>query len=170
MIQQKEMTAEEFLAFAEQHPDKRFDFVDGELVEILPKRLQGRIRTLLAGALQHYVESHPIGDVHINVLHEIEGQKFIPDVSINEPSDSEYFTTPPIVAVEIRSDSQSEAAQRRKAQDYIAHKTRMVILILPGKAVEVYRLGHQPVVLKAGETLDGSDVLPGFSIPVQKLL
>ena len=24
------MTAEEFLAFAEQHPDKRFDFIDGD--------------------------------------------------------------------------------------------------------------------------------------------
>jgi Uma2 family endonuclease len=34
MLPEKEMTAEAFLAFAEQHPDKRFDFVDGELVEV----------------------------------------------------------------------------------------------------------------------------------------
>lgn len=170
MFHQKDMTAEAFLAFAEQHPDKRFDFVDGEMVEVSPKRLHGRVRAILAAAFATSIQQHPIGEVHTEVLHELNGQKFIPDVSINEPSDADYFTTPPIVAVEIRSDSQSAEAQRRKARDYIKHGTRMVILILPGKAVEVYRPGRKTLVLKAGDTLDGDDVLPGFSIAVDKLL
>jgi Uma2 family endonuclease len=53
MFLQEEMTAEEFLAFAEQHPDKRFDFVDGELVEVSPKRLLGRVQTILAARFQN---------------------------------------------------------------------------------------------------------------------
>ncbi len=51
MFIQKEMTAEEFLAFAEQHPDKRFDFIDGEMVEVSPKPIHGRKQVIFAAAL-----------------------------------------------------------------------------------------------------------------------
>ncbi len=170
MFIQQEMTAEEFLAFAEQHPDKRFDFVDGELVEVSPKRVHGRIQVILVAAFEAYTQENPVGEVHTEVLHELGGQKFIPDISINPPSEADYFTTPPLVVVEIRSDSQSEAAQRRKAADYIKHGLPMVILVLPGHAVEVYRPGRKPLVLAADDVLEGDDVLPGFHIPVKKLL
>src|SRR5262249_53834298 len=127
MFLPKEMTAEEFLAFAEQHPDKRFDFIDGEMVEVSPKRLHGRVQTILATAFEIYTEHNPVGVVHTEVLHELDGKKFIPDVSINPEGDADYFTTPPLLVVEIRSDSQSEEAQRRKARDYIKRGVRMVI-------------------------------------------
>ena len=35
MFIRRDMTAEAFLAFADQHPDKRFDFIDGEIVQVL---------------------------------------------------------------------------------------------------------------------------------------
>jgi Uma2 family endonuclease len=171
MYVEKQMTPEEFLAFAEQHPDKRFDFIDGEMVETFSKPLQGRIRAILIAALGKYAQSNPIGVVHTSVLHVLNGEMFIPDVSLNPTSanDADYFTTPPLVAIEIRSDSQTEAAQRRKALRYIKHGTPMVILVLPRKSVEVHRQGKSRV-LTIDDTLDGDDVLPGFKLPVRDIL
>ncbi|MBZ0302608.1 MAG: Uma2 family endonuclease [Anaerolineae bacterium] len=170
MIAQKEMSAEEFLAFAEQHPDKRFDFIDGEVVEVSPKPLHGRIQSLFVGAFLAYNARNPVGVVYTETLHVLSGEKFIPDVCINVASDADYLTTPPRVAVEIRSDSQSRASQQRKARAYIQHGANMVILTFPHEQVEIYLPGHDPLVLTAEGVIDGGDVLPGFTLPVRDVL
>jgi Uma2 family endonuclease len=170
MVAQKQMTAEEFLAFAEQHPDKRFDFIDGEMVEVSPKPLHGRIQVEFATAFRLYVKQNPIGVVYTETLHILNGEKFIPDVCINEATDADYLTTPPLVAVEIRSDTQSRASQRRKARAYIEHGAKMVILTFPREQVEVYLPGRDPLVLTADDVIEGGEVLPGFRLPVQDVL
>lgn len=170
MVLQIQMTAEEFLAFAEQHPDKRFDFIDGEMVEVSPKPLHGRIQTLFATALELYTRQHRVGTVYTEVLHVLDGEKFIPDVCINVPSAGDYLTTPPLVAVEIRSDSQSRESQRRKARAYLQCGTRLVILVLPGEGLEIFRPGQPQQVLTAEAMLDGGEELPGFQLAVRELL
>ncbi len=170
MFTQREMTAEEFLAFADQHPDKRFDFIDGEVVEVSPDRLHGRKQVIFAAALEAYTSQHPVGVVHTEVLHVLGGEKFMPDVSVNEASDEQYFTTPPLLAVEIRSDTQSRESQRRKARAYIRHGVKMVVLVMPGENVEVYRPGKKTRVLSVRDVLDGEDVLPGFKLPLDRIL
>jgi hypothetical protein len=45
----------------------------------------------------------------------------------------------------------------------------MVVLVLPGESVEVYRPGHKPLVLSVDDIIDGGDVLPGFRLPVRDL-
>ena len=173
MYVEKQMTPEEFLVFAEQHPDKRFDFIDGEIVEVTPKPLHGNIQAIFTTELGIYLRANPIGVLHTEVLHVLNGEKFMPDISVNQTSanDADYFTTPPLVAIEIRSDSQTEAAQRRKALRYIKHGTPMVILVLPRKSVEVHRQGKsKPLVLTIDDTIDGDDVLPGFKLPVRDIL
>src|SRR5688572_23718436 len=69
MFIQSEMTAEEFLAFAEQYPDKRFDFIDGEIVEVAPKPMHGIKQVRFTVALGNYTENHPVGQVYTEVLH-----------------------------------------------------------------------------------------------------
>jgi Uma2 family endonuclease len=68
---------------ADQHPDKRFDFIDGELVEVLLKPLHGQIQAAITTALVTYTQQHPLGVVYTEVLHVLNGEKFIPDVCIN---------------------------------------------------------------------------------------
>jgi Uma2 family endonuclease len=170
MVIQKEMTPEQFLEFVEQHPDNRFDFIDGETVEVWPKPAHGRKQTILAAALEAYTAQHPVGVVYTEVLHVLDGEKFLPDVCINIDSDADYLTTPPLLAVEIRSDSQTREAQRRKARAYIEHGVQMAVLVLPGEAVEVYRPGRDVRVLTANDTLSAEDVLPGFTLPLNRLL
>ncbi|MEO8609473.1 MAG: Uma2 family endonuclease [Chloroflexota bacterium] len=170
MFVQREMTPEEFLAFADQHPDKRFDFMDGEIVEVSPKPVHGKKQVHFTIALGNYIEGHPIGVVYTEVLHVLDGEKFMPDVCVNVDSDADYLTTPPLFVVEIRSDSQSRESQRRKARAYIQHGAKMVVLVLPGESVEVYRPGKNVLVLTAEDTLDGEDVLPGFKLPLNRIL
>lgn len=170
MFTQKEMTAQEFLHFAEQHPDKRFDFVDGEVVEVSPKPVHGRIQAAFTTGLTLYTEQNPIGVVYTEVLHVLDGKKFIPDVCINIPTEESFITVPPIIAVEIRSSDQSKSSQREKIMDYIKRGVEMGILVIPGEALEVHRAGQKPKILSFGDTLDGEDVLPGFKIAVDKLL
>lgn len=94
MDAEKQMTAEEFLAFAEQNPDKRFDFIDGEMVKIWPKPLNGRIQAILISVLSIYNQQNPIGVVYTETLHVLNGEKFIPDVCINVATDDDYLTAP----------------------------------------------------------------------------
>jgi Uma2 family endonuclease len=170
MFVQKEMTPEEFLVFAEQHPDKRFDFMDGEIVEVSPKPVHGRKQTIFAVSLEHYTQQNPVGVVYTEVLHVLNDEKFMPDVCINVDTDADYLTTPPLLVVEIRSDSQSRESQRRKLRAYIQHGVKMGILVLPGEAVEVFQPGKETLVLTADDTLDGGDVLPGFQLPLNRVL
>ncbi|MBL8120293.1 MAG: Uma2 family endonuclease [Anaerolineae bacterium] len=170
MFVQKQMTPEEFLVFADQHPDKRFDFIDGEIVEVSPKPIHGRKQTLFAVALEAYTAQNPIGLVYTEVLHVLDGEKFMPDVCINVESEADYLTTPPVFAVEVRSDSQSRESQRRKMRAYIQHGVKMGVLVLPGEAVEVYEPGKETQVLTVHDTLDGGDVLPGFILPLNRIL
>lgn len=171
MFIQKEMTPEEFLTFAEQHSDKRFDFIDGEIVEVSPKPIHGRKQVRIGAALELYLQDHPeLGVAYSEVLHVLDGEKFMPDVCVNEESSADYLTTPPIFAVEIRSDSQSRESQRRKMRAYIAHGVKMGMLVLLGEAVEVYEPGQSVRVLTAEDTLEGGDVLPGFTLPLNKIL
>jgi len=155
MVIQKEMTAEEFLTFAEQHPDKRFDFIDGEIVEVSPKPQHGRKQMIFGAELESYTKQNPVGVVYAEVLHVLNGEKFIPDLCINEDSDEDYLTTPPLFVVEIRSDSQTRESQRRKARAYICHGVKMVVLVLPGESVEVYRPDKEALILSADDELDG---------------
>lgn len=167
MLQQREMTPDEFLQFARLHPDQHFDFIDGEVVEVSPKIVHGRIQTIIAAALENYTRRHRIGKVYTEVLHVLDTVKFIPDVSVNHPAAADYFTRPPLLAVEIRSDSQSTEAQRRKARDYIAHGTKSVWLVIPGEGVEIYQADGTVQTLAAEDMLEDAAILPGFSLPLR---
>jgi Uma2 family endonuclease len=72
--------------------------------------------------------------------------------------------------VEIRSDTQTRESQRRKMRAYIKHGVKMGVLVLPGEAVEVYRPGREAVVLTVNDVLDGDDILPGFQLPLNRIL
>lgn len=170
MFAQKEMTPEAFLALVEAHPDKRFDFIDGEIVEVSPKPSHGQKQALITIALGNYIAENPIGVVYTEVLHVLGGDKFLPDVCVNVDSEADYLTTPPLFVVEIRSDSQSRESQRRKALAYIRHGAKMAVLVLPGECVEVYRPERETLVLTIDDVLDGEDVLPGFKLPLNRIL
>jgi Uma2 family endonuclease len=81
-----------------------------------------------------------------------------------------YPRTAPDLAIEILSPSQNIAWLLDKAQFYLLNGARMVWVIDPGAAtIAVLKPDEEGRTLTAGETLDGGDVLPGFSVAVDEL-
>jgi Uma2 family endonuclease len=70
-------------------------------------------------------------------------------------------------AVEVKSPTDSKRELRRKAEKYMTYGTRLVWLVFPDEQViEVYLADQDVRTLALADTLDGADVLPGFTLAV----
>ncbi|MDI1482778.1 Uma2 family endonuclease [Polyangium sp. y55x31] len=73
----------------------------------------------------------------------------------------------PDIAVEVVSDSQSISEMTKKALEYIAGGSQMVWLVDPEpRRIVLFTPPNQVKILGPDDTLDGGDVLPGFSCQV----
>jgi Uma2 family endonuclease len=95
---------------------------------------------------------------------------FVPKARLKEMRADQWMPFPPALAVEVVSEYDKARDIRKKARAYMDNGTRLLWIIYPDtREVEV----HQPVqpmrLLTASETLDGAEVLPGFSLPLATL-
>lgn len=59
---------------------------------------------------------------------------------------------------------------RARAAYYLEHGARLVWLLYPAKSlVEVYRQGADSDLFTSDDTLQGAEVLPGFTLPVREI-
>lgn len=83
------------------------------------------------------------------------------------------FPFAPDLAVEVASPSQDASAMAAKARVYLQGGTRLVWVLWPqAQHIDVWRAGHlnrPSATLNCGDTLDGEDVVPGFTYPVAAL-
>jgi Uma2 family endonuclease len=77
----------------------------------------------------------------------------------------------PDLAVEVASENQYAPGMAAKAQLYLRFGTRLVWIVWPRyKRVDVWRSGDEaPEPLGVDDTLDGEDVVPGFTFPIARL-
>jgi Uma2 family endonuclease len=76
----------------------------------------------------------------------------------------------PDLAVEVLSPSDRMADALAKVAMYLQAGTPLVWFVNPAtRTVVVFRSETDPVMLSEGDTLDGGDVLPGFSVPVAEI-
>ena len=81
-----------------------------------------------------------------------------------------YFEIPPDAVLEVLSPSQRLAELIEKVGHYQDFGVPLVWAANPAdKTVIAFYLGGRFRVYRAGEDLDGGDVLPGFSVPVDEL-
>ncbi|MDP9379111.1 MAG: Uma2 family endonuclease [Chloroflexota bacterium] len=74
------------------------------------------------------------------------------------------------LVVEVLSPSERPGYYEAKLKTYLAVGVRMVLMVSPpARSVTVYTPGGEPQELRAGDTLDGGDVLRGFSVPVDEI-
>ena len=174
------VTAEELERMGEQ--DFGFELVRGELVPVTPAgREHGVLTGVLAFELTAFVRAHRLGRVYPDGT----GYKLSanpdtvrgPDVSfVSRERDATlksrrgFIPGAPDLAVEIRSPDDTVAQLEAKAVEYLDAGTQLVWLVHPrSRQVKVHRPGHAPVTLSADDTLDGGDVLPGFTLPLARL-
>jgi Uma2 family endonuclease len=76
----------------------------------------------------------------------------------------------PDLAAEFLSKSNTPAEMKAKRADYFTAGVRLVWEIDPeARTLAVYTAPDAATLLTATDTLDGGDVLPGFSLPLSEL-
>ncbi len=171
------LTAEEFAALP--LGDMRSELIEGELHSMPPTTAgHGRITMRLSGSLFAYVSAHQLGETYAAetgfLIARNPDTVRAPDFAFIQrdraPSrdvDSRWVPVIPDLVVEVASAGDRPGEIRRKAEMWVETGVRMVWVVLPTeRVIEVFRAGQSVVTLDASATLDGMDIVPGFSTPV----
>jgi Uma2 family endonuclease len=179
--QTKTYTLEEFEDFIRrpENRDRHFELIHGAIVEkAMPTDEHSLIVNWLLFSLTGYSVIHglrPPGPERRFRFPDDTQNARQPDVSqILDPNVPLVIQGPmeiiPDVIAEVMSPDDSIDDLREKAKFYIASGVRLVWLVFPRqKIVEVYRPQQPSDMLTVSDTLDGYDVLPGFSLPIAEL-
>ena len=176
-------TEEDQLRLATGEPRRRVELVDGVLVEKPMGAREAYLAFTLMGYLWTYQRTHNLGvfgapDSNMRLR---AGLVRLPDVHFtswpNLPGDSAHLRPvvdyAPDLAVEILSESDRPGMTARKLREFFAAGTKLVWVIDPlARTVAVYADPNQPdqaTLLRYTDTLDGGDVLPGFTLPLADL-
>jgi len=176
------VTTPEFEAFIalEQNADRRFELIEGEITEkAMTTLIHGYIAGRLSQFLNNFFDAHPeiVGVVSVEARHRPTGDENndrLPDVAVTprrvkfkNRGVEDYI---PDICIEIKSPDDPLKRPRAKAAFYLAHGAQVALVILPEKRlVEVYMANGSDTVLLPSEDLTFPDLLPGFSVSVDKL-
>ncbi len=161
-------------------PDERVELSEGELIRMPPAGFEHGYVVMGFGAkLGAYVKKNTLGAVvgPDTGFRLDEHTVRSPDIGFVSRARLEktghpagFFPGAPDLAVEVFSPSDSKSDLFKKIQEYFRAGTRLVWALFPAiKQVYVYRGPKRVKILGAGDTLDGEDLLPGFSIAVDKI-
>lgn len=180
MVAKTLMTVEEFMAL----PDdgKRYELIEGELCEVAGGGGEhGVIGMELGSRLLIYARGKRLGRV-LNadtgyIIRRNPDMVRLADISFlcterweNLERREALIQGAPDLAVEVVSPSDSYGEVHEKALVWLEAGARMVWVVQPlSLTVTVYKPNQEPWTLRAEDTLDGDDVVPGFSVPVREL-
>ncbi|MBI1901981.1 MAG: Uma2 family endonuclease [Planctomycetia bacterium] len=166
---------------AEAAPRKRLcELVDGVLVEKAMGFNESSLALYLGEIIGRFVRERNLGITggEQGMLRLRPGRVRIPDVTFvswdrlpgrRRPTEAIPAVAPDL-AVEILSADNTAAEMEQKRADYFAAGTKLVWEIDPElRTVRVFRSPDEPRLLRAADTLDGGDVLPGLEIPLAEL-
>ena len=81
-----------------------------------------------------------------------------------------YYEVVPDLVVEIASPGTTNVESNDKARMWLSYGVKMVWEVYPHwRTVNVHRPNRPIVILEEDDTLDGGEVLPGFSCPVRDI-
>ncbi len=176
-----QITADQFWSLPDR-PGVRLELVDGEVVE-LPGAggYHATLSLFIFDLVRAYVKEHDLGlmypDGMTYLLQRNPDVLRIPDASFiassNIPNDwppMGYSEVMPSLVVEVVSPSNTAAEIRRRTKDYVGAGVSLVWIVWPeDQSISVHAGTLDSTELSAGQSLDGGDVLPGFSVTVGDL-
>lgn len=179
-IDAKLITIAEFEAFIAkpENSERRFELINGEVIEKMPTEEHGVIASNLHGQLFIYLQQNKIGRLIIEGRFKIpddEHNARLPDIAFTRAERAlpvtKHGAVPqmPDLAVEIKSPTDSVIAMREKALYYLKNGASMVWLVYPEKATVEIHTPEDLRVLASDDHIDGGDVLPGFSLLVSDI-
>ena len=167
------MTLEEFL----ESDLEEYEYIEGELVPTSPTSVEhGDISMNLISPLNLYVRKNQLGRVYApDTGFQVGERVLMADVAFIStdqlPADrSKASPVPPDLAVEVVSLIDKLYQVEEKAFAYLEAGTQLVWVIKPrSKTVTVYRSEIDITVLTRNDTLNGEEVVRGFSCQVAEL-
>jgi Uma2 family endonuclease len=155
--------------------------LEGDMMAV--GKLHSKIGARIIAALLGYLEDQPLGEVYQDGLgYVLKGGPeaidlmYIPDVSfvlaarVVESEPEAYYYQAPDLAVEIISPGERVGDIQRKLDDYLFYGVQQVWQIYPQqRKVVVHYADGTALTYRPGGILAGGDLLPGFSLPVEKL-
>jgi Uma2 family endonuclease len=160
----------------------RHELIEGRLVEVPPAGYEhGNRAAVMIYFLVDYARSTRRGRVQTSETgyrtRQDERTVRAPDASFMpftkvpaEQKPQGYLDIPPDVVVEVISPYDSAEEVEQKTQEWLNFGVLMVVNVYPvSQRIHVFRTDASPVILTIDNTLDGGDVLPGFSVPIRQL-
>jgi Uma2 family endonuclease len=159
-----------------ENSDRRFEYIAGEIVEVVSNDIASEIAINIAAELRQFLKQNPLGRVTgADGGYIIAGHRYIPDVAFISyqrqagPSGEAYNPTAPELAVEVVSPTDRIDKLMIKVGNYLAVGTRVWVVYPDTREVQDYAAGQAVQVLDENGTLDGGEVLPGFTLPVKDI-
>jgi Uma2 family endonuclease len=179
MDAEKQITLEAYEAFLArpENAERRFELIDGEIVEKMTTEEHSVIAGNIVTFLNLWLWEHPLGIAGVEGRHrasETPEYDLLPDVSFRLHRDMPIVRSGavpfmPDLAVEVKSPDDRLARMRRKADYYLEQGTQIVWLVLPEQRVVHVYTQDATLVLGESDTLSGDPVLPGFTLPVRDI-
>jgi len=167
----------------QQAPDdgKRREAIGGDLyVTPAPSVRHQAVSGRLERELRRILEDPDHGDVYdapIGVAFPETGEGVQPDLlfvsreRLPGALPEGYLTVAPDLVVEVVSPSNAASAIQDKVLEYLDAGVRLVWVVDPkARTATTYRSRSRIAILDEDEELDGGDVLPGFRLPLKKVL
>jgi Uma2 family endonuclease len=170
-------TERDLVALCERN-NRLYELVDGTLVEKAMGFDESLFALFLSAAMVDFLKTHdlgkPVGDNALMRL--FPGLVRIPDAAFisweryprKKRRRGEIPTLAPDLVVEVLSKDNTRKEMARKLREYFKAGVRLVWYIDPSKrTVQVYTAVDRSTLLDESHTLDGGDVLPGFSLSIR---
>jgi Uma2 family endonuclease len=160
----------------------RYELINGELHKMAPAGEEhGSTAMSVGGSLHAYVRAHNLGRAYAAET----GFKLATDPDTVRAPDAAFITRErieatgivkgyregaPDLVVEVISPNDLYTEVEEKVADWLNAGTRMVIVVNPRRRnVKVHRSENEVQVLGENDVLDGGDVVPGWTLPVQDI-
>ncbi len=164
----------------ERRENRSCELVDGTLVEKALGAREAYVAWVLGHLLGLYLARNDIGIglAPDGMMRIAPGLVRIPDLSFiswDKLPDQMLPEEPvpdlvPDLAVEVLSEGNTVAEMKRKVGEYFEAGVRLVWLIdVKKRSARAYTAPHRSVPIREDRSLDGGDVLPGFSVPLADL-
>jgi Uma2 family endonuclease len=170
------LTAEAFeeIALLPENRDKRLEFRDGRIVEVVSSFPSSNVTALVLIYLGMFVIQHNSGRVTgADGGYVVGNDRYIPDGAFtskarqpDKPTGA-YTPVAPDLVIEVISPTDKNDEIRLKIVNYLRAGTTVWLFDPEDEHAEVYLVGKPPLRLSKNDTLEGGDVLPGFKLPLK---
>ncbi len=178
-VQTQMLTGDDLLEIVAANPDKRYELIEGQLVEMNPTGIaHGKYEFQAGLILYEYNREHHWGTILTGEtgFYTRAGKQTVRAVDVafisynrlpaGDPP-AGYGTVAPELVVEVVSPFDRASDIEAKAQEWLDFGVLLVWVVYPQvRQLHVHTRDHQPQILTLDDTLTGGDVLPGFGTKV----